>query len=93
MLGCTSARLDELMGGRTRGEIAFFTICPFSFCASWIAVLTFILRGSLVTLNTDLTKIPNDMPAVAPHYFSERSASFSSACARQSMNRSHKKGG
>jgi long-chain acyl-CoA synthetase len=32
-------------------------------------VLTFILRGSLVTLNTDLTKIPNDMPAVAPHYF------------------------
>jgi long-chain acyl-CoA synthetase len=32
-------------------------------------VLTFLLRGSLVTLNTDLTKIPNDMPAVAPHYF------------------------
>jgi long-chain acyl-CoA synthetase len=28
-----------------------------------------LLRGSLVTLNTDLTKIPNDMPAVAPHYF------------------------
>jgi long-chain acyl-CoA synthetase len=28
-----------------------------------------MLRGSLVTLNTDLTRIPNDMPAVAPHYF------------------------
>ena len=68
MLGCTSARLDLLMGGRT-GQDRVFHYLPFSFCASWIAVLTFILRGSLVTLNTDLTKIPNDMPAVAPHYF------------------------
>jgi long-chain acyl-CoA synthetase len=68
MLGCTSARLDQLMGGRS-GQDRIFHYLPFSFCASWIAVLTFILRGSLVTLNTDLTKIPNDMPAVAPHYF------------------------
>jgi long-chain acyl-CoA synthetase len=28
-----------------------------------------LLRGSLVTLNTDLTKIPSDMPETAPHYF------------------------
>src|SRR5271166_1280208 len=68
MLGCTSARLDQLMGGRT-GRDRIFHYLPFSFCASWIAVLTFMLRGSLVTLNTDLTKIPNDIPAVAPHYF------------------------
>ncbi len=68
MLGCTSSRLDSLMGGRT-GQDRIFHYLPFSFCASWIAVLTFMLRGSLVTLNTDLTKIPNDMPAVAPHYF------------------------
>ena len=68
MLGCTSARLDQLMGGRT-GHDRVFHYLPFSFCASWIAVLTFILRGSRVTLNTDLAKIPNDMPAVAPHYF------------------------
>jgi len=68
MLGCTSARLDSLMGGRW-GQDRVFHYLPFSFCASWIAVLTFILRGSLVTLNTDLTKIPNDVPAVAPHYF------------------------
>lgn len=68
MLGCTSARLDELMGGRT-GQDRIFHYLPLSFCASWIAVLTFMLRGSLVTLNTDLTKIANDMPAVAPHYF------------------------
>jgi long-chain acyl-CoA synthetase len=68
MLGCTSARLDQLMGDRS-GQDRIFHYLPFSFCASWIAVLTFLLRGSLVTLNTDLTKIPNDMPAVAPHYF------------------------
>jgi long-chain acyl-CoA synthetase len=68
MLRCTSARLDELMGKRS-GQDRVFHYLPFSFCASWIAVLTFLLRRSRVTLNTDLTKIPSDMPAVAPHYF------------------------
>ena len=68
MLGCTSARLDDLMGSRA-GRDRIFHYLPFSFCASWIAVLTFMLRGSLITLNTDLTKIATDMPAVAPHYF------------------------
>jgi len=68
MLGCTASRLDQLMGGHS-GQDRIFHYLPFSFCASWIAVLTFLKRGSLVTLNTDLTKIPSDMPAVAPHYF------------------------
>ncbi len=68
MLACTSARLDLLMAGRS-GQDRIFHYLPFSFCASWIAMLTFLLRGSLVTLNTDLTKIPSDMPATAPHYF------------------------
>src|SRR5215467_5070786 len=68
MLGCTSARLDELMGGRTIQDRIFHYL-PFNFCASWIAVLSFMLRRSLVTLNTDLTKIASDMPTVAPHYF------------------------
>ena len=68
ILGCTTAAFDQMMGGRT-GQDRVFHYLPFSFCASWIAVLTFMLRGSLVTLNTDLSKISNDMPAVAPHYF------------------------
>ncbi len=68
MLGCTSARLDQLMCGRA-GQDRIFHYLPLSFCASWIAVLTFLLRGSLVTFNTDLTRIPSDMPAAAPHYF------------------------
>ena len=68
MLGCTAARLDLLGESRT-GQDHVFHYLPFSFCASWIAVLTFLLRGSLVTLNTNLTKIPDDIPATAPHYF------------------------
>jgi long-chain acyl-CoA synthetase len=68
MLGSTSARLDSLMGGRS-GRDRIFHYLPFSFCASWIAMLTFLLRGSLVTLNTDLAKIPGDITATAPHYF------------------------
>jgi len=72
MLGCTSARLDELMGGRT-GQDRIFHYLPLSFCASWIAVLTFLLRGSLVTLNTDLAKIPNaknlaDEARISPYH-------------------------
>ncbi|HUO17454.1 MAG TPA: AMP-binding protein [Verrucomicrobiae bacterium] len=68
MLGCTSARLDQLMGGRN-GQDCIFHYLPFSFCASWIALLTFLMRGSLVTLNTDLARIPSDMPAVGAQYF------------------------
>jgi long-chain acyl-CoA synthetase len=68
MLGCTSPRLDALMGGRS-GQDRIFHYLPLSFCASRIATLTFLLRGSLVTLNTDLTKLPTDIPATAPDYF------------------------
>jgi long-chain acyl-CoA synthetase len=68
MLGCTSARLDLLMAGQARQDRIFHYL-PFSFAASWIALLTFLRRRSLVTLNTDLTRIPQDMPAVSPDYF------------------------
>jgi long-chain acyl-CoA synthetase len=68
LLGCTSARLDLLMAGRS-GQDRIFHYLPFNFCASWIAMLTFLLRGARVALNTDLTKIPSEMPAAAPHYF------------------------
>ena len=68
MLGSTCARLDGLMDGRSRQDRVFHYL-PLNFCASWVAVLTFMLRGSLVTFNTDLTKIASEMPLVAPHYF------------------------
>jgi long-chain acyl-CoA synthetase len=56
------------MQGRP-GQDRIFHYLPFSFGASWIALLTFLMRRSLVTLNTDLTKIATDMRAVAPDYF------------------------
>ncbi|PYX29035.1 MAG: hypothetical protein DMG77_14235 [Acidobacteria bacterium] len=68
MLECTSARLELLMKGRM-GQDQVFHYLPFSFGASWIAMMTFLRRQSLVTLNTDLTKIASEMPTVAPDYF------------------------
>jgi long-chain acyl-CoA synthetase len=68
MLGCTSARLDQLMQGRP-GQDRIFHYLPFNFGASRIALLTFLLRRSRVTLNTDLTKLANDMRVAAPDYF------------------------
>src|SRR5262249_53225264 len=68
MLGCTSARLDQLMEG-SKSQDRVFHYLPFSFCASWIALLTFLKRRAVMTLNTDLAKIATDMPVVAPDYF------------------------
>jgi long-chain acyl-CoA synthetase len=75
MLERTSGRLDELMAGAAGpdrilpGQDRIFHYLPFTFAASWIALLTFLKRRSLVTLNMDLTKIAADMRAVAPDYF------------------------
>jgi long-chain acyl-CoA synthetase len=68
MLECTSARLDLLVPGQS-GQDRVFHYLPFSFCASWIALLTFLKRQNLITLNTDLTRIAAEMPEVAPDYF------------------------
>lgn len=78
MLDRTAERLSELMAsspeslgsksGSTRQDRIFHYL-PFTFAASWIALLTFLKRQSLVTINTDLAKIATDMRAVAPDYF------------------------
>jgi long-chain acyl-CoA synthetase len=68
MLERTSERLDQLMAG-SKGQDRIFHYLPFTFAASWIALLTFLKRGSSVTINTDLTKIATDMRTVAPDYF------------------------
>ncbi len=68
MLGCTSGRLDQLMK-RSSGQEAVFHYLPFCFAGSWIMLLTCLLRGSELTLNTDLGKIAADMRAAAPDYF------------------------
>ncbi len=68
MLDRTAERLDELMLGSNEQDRIFHYL-PFTFAASWIALLTFLKRRSLVAINTDLTKIANDMRTVAPDYF------------------------
>jgi long-chain acyl-CoA synthetase len=68
MLDRTAERLSQLMAGST-GQDRIFHYLPFTFAASWIALLTFLKRRSLVTINTDLAKISTDMRAVAPDYF------------------------
>jgi len=68
MLDRTAERLKQLMSGST-GQDRIFHYLPFTFAASWIALLTFLKRRSLVTINMDLAKIANDMRVVAPDYF------------------------
>ncbi len=72
MLDRTAERLSQLMSGSQRGsggQDRIFHYLPFTFAASWIALLTFLKRRSLVTINMDLAKIANDMRVVAPDYF------------------------
>jgi long-chain acyl-CoA synthetase len=68
MLERTSGRLDQLMRSKA-GRDRVFHYLPFCFAGSWIMLLTCLLRGNLLTLNTDLSKIATEMRAVAPDYF------------------------
>jgi long-chain acyl-CoA synthetase len=70
MLGCTSARLDLVMEDKKRaGQDRVFHYLPFCFAGSWIMLLTCLLRHSVLTLNTDLSRLVKDMRVAAPDYF------------------------
>jgi long-chain acyl-CoA synthetase len=68
MLSCTTERLDQLMG-QTREPDRIFHYAPFNFAASWILLLSCLSRESVLTLSTDLTKLPDEIRLSAPHYF------------------------
>jgi len=68
MLGCTSARLDTLMKNEA-GQDRVYHYLPFCFAGSWIMLLTCLLRGNSLTLNTDLSKIASEMREITPDYF------------------------
>ena len=68
MLGCTSGRLDVLMNGNSSRDRVYHYL-PLCFCGSWIMLLTCLQRGSLLTMNTDLSKISGEMREVGPDYF------------------------
>jgi long-chain acyl-CoA synthetase len=68
MLSCTTERLNQLMG-QTREPDRVFHYAPFNFAASWILLLSCLSRESVLTLSTDLTKLPDEIRLSAPHYF------------------------
>jgi long-chain acyl-CoA synthetase len=68
MLGCTNARLDQLMGARQGGERIFHYL-PFCFAGSLILMLTALSRNSVLTLSTDLTNLSEELKLASPDYF------------------------
>jgi long-chain acyl-CoA synthetase len=74
MLSCTSQRLNQLMRTSAAPSSGLqpdrvFHYLPFNFCASWIALLSFLSRDSTVTLSTDLNRLLDEIALAAPHYF------------------------
>jgi len=68
MLACTTERLGQ-PSGQTREPDRVFHYAPFNFAASWILLLSCLSRESVLTLSTDLTKLPDEIRLSAPHYF------------------------
>jgi long-chain acyl-CoA synthetase len=68
MTGCTSDRLNQLMGTST-GPDHIFLYAPMNFAASWMLMLSALLRESVLTLSTDLNKLADEIRLSAPHYF------------------------
>ncbi len=67
MLVCTSSRLDLLMNGDNRQDRVFHYL-PLCFAGSWILLMTSLLRGSLLALNTALARLAEELPRSAPDY-------------------------
>jgi long-chain acyl-CoA synthetase len=74
MLACTTQRLNQLMGANAAPASGaqpdrIFHYLPFNFCASWIALLSFLSRDSTVTLSMDLNRLVDEIGVASPHYF------------------------
>jgi long-chain acyl-CoA synthetase len=73
ILKCTSAQLDILMNRRPGQDHVrqdkVYQWAPLNFAAAWITLLTSLLRGSAVSMNTDLSKLAAELRTVAPDYF------------------------
>jgi long-chain acyl-CoA synthetase len=70
MTGCTTERLDQLMAAHKSAEPdAIFLYAPLNFAASWMLMLSALLRESVLTLSTDLNKLADEIRLAAPHYF------------------------
>jgi long-chain acyl-CoA synthetase len=68
MTGCTTERLTQLMGTTTAAD-QIFLYAPMNFAASWMLMLSALLRESVLTLSSDLNKLADEIRRSAPHYF------------------------
>jgi len=68
MTGCTSERLNQLMGASSEPD-RIFLYAPLNFAASWMLMLSALLRESVLTLSTDLNRLAEEIRLSAPHYF------------------------
>ena len=68
MLERTTDRLDQLMGATNQPDRVFHYL-PFNFAASWIVLLSYLLRESVLTLSTDLNRLADEIRAAQPDYF------------------------
>jgi long-chain acyl-CoA synthetase len=72
MTGCTTERLDQLMASGAKSSAEpdrIFLYAPMNFAASWMLMLSALLRNSELTLSTELTKLADEIQLSAPHYF------------------------
>ncbi len=68
MTGCTTERLDQLMDQTSQPD-QIFLYAPMNFAASWMLMLSALLRDSVLTLSTDLNKLADEIRISEPHYF------------------------
>ena len=68
MLGCTTERLDLLMGPKSDPDHVFHYL-PFCFAGSWVLLLSCLSRNAVLTLSTDLAQLMEEMRLAAPDYF------------------------
>jgi long-chain acyl-CoA synthetase len=68
ILRCTSERLNVVMKHRP-GQDLVYQWAPLNFAAAWITTLTSLTRGSSVFMNTELSRIANELRSVQPDYF------------------------
>ena len=68
MTGCTTERLNQLMGVMHEPDRVFL-YAPMNFAASWMLMLSAFTRESVLTLSTDLTNLADEIRLSSPHYF------------------------
>ena len=70
MLERTTERLDQLMSQpRGASPDRVFHYLPFNFAASWLLLLSCLIRETTLTLSTDLNQLADEIRLSSPNYF------------------------